>query len=508
MVLWLSGTPAGHESTVPFISAAAGAETTMSIRDYKRWDAEIKKRTRQIRRAKDEAVRWGNEKRAHPSNMIVLDEPLETSRPDHVLVEWFNRWIDDDGGSWASISARDLVYIGWSENLLREEKLPVLFRDMIVAEGPGLRDEFVEPRKRMQEITAILGLRIHATGIETAELTRELMKRATEGRLRHLKREVDVRRLIEGAGIDWNAWEAEQTPIIEEWEPWATDRWSRMAEQALAQDPNVFEYVPDPIILIDGKYLVTQNTVRQQGGWKAPETVLKVANWLIRRQLERMPQHGFDPERIKWGNNRRPRRGELVELKEPFPKNADGIVVEWAHSYVTAEGQPKAIEWFEEVRELWVQSLTGAGIDGVQTDRIPLVDSQGLARDHQMVHREATIAWGPQLPERRNLIHFAMAKHLATYPRGLGTHEAVGKMLDGVSGTNRQIYEAVRGSSNRVAMLEDAKRKGAAIKQALARKKEVRDPVFLLNGRYVIAADSVTEAYQLLNWAIAQIRKR
>ena len=89
--------------------------------------------------------------------------------------------------------------------------------------------------------------------------------------------------------------------------------------------------------------------------------------------------------------------------------------MEWAHTYVTADGAAKPVIWFEDVAHAWRESLAKAGITEVRYTRIPMVDEAGGARAHQRIHREATIAWGPELPQRReNLIHWAMARHLAT----------------------------------------------------------------------------------------------
>ena len=54
-------------------------------------------------------------------------------------------------------------------------------------------------------------------------------------------------------------------------------------------------------------------------------------------------------------------------------------------------------------------------------------------------------------------------------------------------------------------MLEEAREKGKAIAEALGRKAKARDPVFLVNGRYVVATPSVIRTYQVLNWVIVNL---
>ena len=505
--LWLAGpAPAPH---MPSEAEAAGSsrEGRMTIREYKKWQDEIKRRTRQLKRTAERPVKWGDELRATRSNMLVLDPPLKKgSGPGTVHVEVFQRLIDDDGHSVASIHAKAFTVIEWFGELLEQEDLPVTLNDYTVGKGPGLSEEFEDARAMLQEMTEILSWRFPgAEDPETAALGRRLLRMGMKGQLRNVKRRVDMERLIRDAGIDEEKWEKAAKGIRDKWIPHIDRRWKDLAETALSQFPGVFDAIPDPIILIDGKCLITQNTMRRQGGMHAPQRVLRAANWVIRRQWERLPQYGFDAEEIKWGKEKRPKRGEIVELKDPFPQK-DQITVEWAHTYITADGEAKAIEWFEDVRHGWNESLRNAGIDNVRTSRIPLVDEEGNARSHQMIHREATIAWGPDLPQRRNRIHFAMAGFLAKNPLGLGNHEEVGDLLDRVPHTNRQIYEAVRTSSKRIQMLEEAKAKGKAMTAALAGKRKIRDPIFLVNGKYVIATADVTKSYQILNWAIRKLQ--
>ena len=521
MVLWLCGAPAGPEAGLGFTTKAAAAEPGLSeeerqrFRTVARWQREMKRKKKALMTLSDRQLRniaWGKERRASGSVMLVLDEPLEkTLGPHTVEIEVFERWLDNDGDYRGSWGAKTLV-AWWRANAIEEGTHGrAKVRVVLPNTGPSFAPRYQADRELARDWYYGVQRYIETGRTQEAKKLLDALVKATEDiGVRVFLREDTFKGYIGETKVDWEEWWNEQTSgYREEMKRRADERWSKLAEQATAKMPGVFDTIPDPILLIDGKYLLTMNTVQQQGGSakRVVKRLFQTANWLIRRQLEQMPHHVADTDDIKWGNERKPRPGELVELNEPLGKETDAIRVEWAHSYVSADGKPKAIEWFEQLRRLWARSLTEAGIDNVQTGRIPLVDREGAARAHQIVHREATIAWGPELPYRRNVIHFEMARRLAVDPAGLGSHEAVGEMLDAVEETNRQIYEAVRGSGSRVAMVEEAKRKGAAIQEALKGKKEVRDPVFLLDGRYVIAADNVTEAYQILNWAIAQIQR-
>ena len=521
VVLWISGAPAGNESTVPFMATAEAAEPSLSeserkrFRTVARWEREMERKKKALLAFGDRQLRdiaWGKERRASESVMIVLDQPLEKNwGPDVVEIEIFERWIDNDGSWRGSMAAKDIVAWWRTDGIEEATKGKAVVLTTLPNAQLGFTPQYQPERERARDWHYGAFWYLEQGRVEESKKIFDgLFDTAMFMGFHSLVEEDRFRGAIEATGVKWEEWIANTAQWGKESKAYADRRWRKLAGQAMAKMPGVFDTIPDPILLIDGKYLLTTNTVQRQGGSgrRVLKRLFQTVNWLVRRQLERMPQHGFDPKRIQWGNERRPRRGEIVELEEPFPKKTDGIQVEWAHSYVTADGEPKPIVWFEEIWEQWRQSLKEAGIDKVHMSRIPLVDDEGQAREHQMVHREATIAWGPELPERRNVIHFAMARRLATDPRGLSSHEAVREMLDGVSGTNRQIYEAVRGSANRVEMLEEAKRKGAAIAKALKRKKEVRDPVLLVNGQYVVAGQSVAETFQILNWTIMQIRKR
>ena len=232
----------------------------------------------------------------------------------------------------------------------------------------------------------------------------------------------------------------------------------------------------------------------------------RMANWLVREQLERMPWHGFNREDIRWGNARQPKRGELTKLRKPFP-SGEGITVEWAHTYVTPDGMAMPVRWFEEVRHEWEESLKDAGVKDVRFARVPMVDTEGGARAHQLVHQEAAMSWGPEHPLRRLRLHMALATHLERNPQGLGSHDEVGNVLQERWGIAKVIYEASRTSGRRAAELAEARAKGEAVREVLSRKRGVRDPVFLVNGTYVIATRSVTDAYQVLNQLVRRLRE-
>lgn len=454
---------------------------------------------------------WGKERRANRTTVIVLDPPLRRlGGHDAVEVEGFFTSVDNNGGQEAGWRAQGVTNGGWLKSLLASGN-PVRYYWQSMGQGPYLNPEWDEARRWYQKLRMGWG-RFEASprrmvDLEVHRMAGALWHRRDKQYL--IETEEDAKRFMTLNALPFKEWEDSiARPQIQSVMREADERWAEIAVRGTEHYPRAFQALPDPVLLINGKYLLTRNTVKRQGG-SPIRNIYQIANWIIRQELERLPQYGFDEVKITWGNFKRPKRGrkaEVVELDSPFPSEP-GILVEWAHTYVSGEGEPTPIRWLEKVQRLWAESLKGAGMEGVRMGRIPLVEKAGRTRVHQAVHRVASIAWGPELPGRQNLIHLAMADHLASDPLGLGSHEEVGELLEGVENMSRQVYEAVRTSAGRVKLLDEAKAKGEAIARALAGKKRT-DPVFLVNGRYVVATEDATRTFQVLNWLVRRLHER
>ena len=464
-------------------------------RDPKEWRRNWR-RTQRRGAVEGDEIAWGKEKRPVRSRVIVLDPPLaKTTPPDRVEIEWFHSHIDESG-QWGVWVQTWLQVTKWNASLLKA-RVPVTMNHRVVGKGPTLLRVYNDRRRAYQEL-------IYAWegGANRGKPGRAVQYHLiqTRDRVDQIASRTSLEKIVEAAGQSVEEWRAlvdtERTRArITE----ANERFRELMTQAAKVTEKALRTPQDPILLINGKYLLMSPVSGKM------KDLFRMANWIIRTEIERLPHHGFDAKKIAWGNKTKPKRGELTELRTPFAHDGK-ISIEWAHTYVTADGVAKPVAWFEDVRHAWEESLRKAGITQVRYTRVPMVDKEGRAIAHQRIHREATIAWGPELRQRRNLIHWAMARHLATNPLGLGNHDAVGKLLDTVPDMNRAIYEAVRGSSSRVRMLEEARQKGEAIAEVLGRNDKAGDPVFLVNGRYVVGTPSVTRTYQILNWLITELR--
>ena len=134
----------------------------MSISEYRQWQSEVRKRTRQLKRMTESNIEWGDEIPAHGSNMIILDPTLTRSaEPGTVTVEVFQRWVDDDGKSIVSIHARKFVFIDWFNRLRLQDDVPVTLLPYTIGSGPRLSDEFADANEILQEadLTLMIGYR-------------------------------------------------------------------------------------------------------------------------------------------------------------------------------------------------------------------------------------------------------------------------------------------------------------------------------------------------------------
>ena len=503
--LWLWGAGPSLET-----ANHAEAKERMTVEEFKKWTHEIERRTRQLQRMDTNRVKWGKETKATRSNMIVLDQPvIRRALPGFVHVEWFSRWVDNDGNSVASLHARKLTGIDWARSMLEESNIPVLYENYVLTKGPGLSEEFDDARTMLQELASTITYGWPASNDKNiTTLRKKILRMAMDGELQFVKRRVDVERLVREAGVDKNEWEEIAEDVRGRWRQFVEARWKAIAENAMKQDPTVFENVPDPIILINGKYLITQNTMRRQGGMNAPERVLKAANWLIRTEWERDPQYGFDEDKITWRNERKPRRKQMIELNPAYPDpDPDKVNVEWLYTYISEDGQKNERRWLDETLKVWMSSIHRSGIFDVKLTKTPA--GQWSKKDnqwtqHHRLHQELVMAWGKGEELTRSAVHSSLTSILFKHVRSISTHEGTARVLE-QAGTNENLWRQRSDSE------QARKRMADATARALATGKKGEDPrgpVFVIDGKYRIdgnSAGGTVETFQILNWAI---RKR
>ena len=124
------------------------------------------------------------------------------------------------------------------------------------------------------------------------QVVTETMQRLQGSNARLGMPESDVREMLTEAGIEPGEWQENTRDELEHTRAIDNARWTEFAEQYArwrGNDPSGRRALgrgAAPIVLVDGRYLITMNTIRRQGGLRAPERLFQTVNAVIRHQLE------------------------------------------------------------------------------------------------------------------------------------------------------------------------------------------------------------------------------
>ena len=249
-------------------------------------------RLRVMREADTNAIAWGNER--HPNSTVVftLDEPLEkTTGSDAVEVELFSPGFDDDGTAYITSCATTLALGSWWPTL-EEAHLPVHLTYRQVDEGPGLDDRHRQSRQSIAEL--IIGGSIYGRkGNDGAErLIADTMDWLRNGGTSEDVLDTNITDILRSTGVEPAEREQDIRNKIERTRSTNNERWFGFAGQYVrwrGHDPSGRRALGQgaaPIVLVDGRYLVTMNTIRRQGGRRATERLFQTVNGLIAKQIE------------------------------------------------------------------------------------------------------------------------------------------------------------------------------------------------------------------------------
>ena len=290
-ILWICGAPAGVERTDGTLREAAAAETP-NVAEGRWIKAQREGKLRVMKKTDRAAIVWGNEKRPNGTIVFRLDPPLRKVKGRAVVeVELFSTSVDDDGWTELHCRARDLALRTWWPSI-EKAGLPVWLAHRQIDQGAGLGSPYHESRRAISEL--IVGGAWYANygeerGVEVVRRTMERLR--ADERLREIT-QTDVEEILTGAGIDAGHWREETREVVEAVRAMDNSRWKDFAVQYLKWVGNRARLTSRlgrgaaPILVIDGKYLVTMNTIWRQGGLRAPERVFQTANSLIRHRME------------------------------------------------------------------------------------------------------------------------------------------------------------------------------------------------------------------------------
>ena len=481
----------------------------------------------QIKEINEKEIMWGKERDATPSTYVLLDPPLarpkleEPVEAGHIVVEWFNTYLDPDGTNEGSKEVYKAINRHWIPDV-HNNSGPIgtsgytWIRKWIVTEGRGLDPYWNKKREQTQEIIlGILKYLEEGASIEKKHLGNKIFLKWGEEYLSgypSLNNEEDTRRIIKEAGESWKEWKRMTSEYVEERRKKARDRWELMAKRAEEQFEGVFDSFPHPIILIEGKYLLTLNTVRRQGGRKAAERLFQIANRLIREEAERKVFVEFKTEEhlneLKWDRKRKPEDDEVIELREPFKteRKEGEIEVQWLFTYITDDGRPKDNEWLEYNIGRWQDWLWEVGVD-VRVTRGAIVSDQGHFLDHQRRHQRIANAWGKTWnANRHHMLHKEMRDYLAEDARGIGTDKTEREFIrNKVSNGGYELYVDMLISEDAKQRVRELQRKGQVVSELAKRSGNRRGPIFLVDGKYLVRTGSTMDTFQTMNWIIAKI---
>lgn len=307
---------------------------------------------RELNRLPPKRVRWGQEKGARAGTVIVLEEPLgKVEGTFDVEVELFISFIDNGGRhniGWRNLST---TIWKWFGSVLKAG-VPAAIHVQHVGSGPYLEPEWDDARRQYQEIAMGWGELVWTRDGPRHRRADANLKALFDRRDKNerLATREAARKFLEAEGLPVEEWEASlgQPDVIEGMRE-ADRRWAAIAVQGSKRYRRAFEAIPDPVILINGKYLITSNTAARHGG-KRIESVYRLANRVVRREWEkgqaarreRIKEDINDLEmtEIAYGMEEGAAPERVMDLERTDPEVQSGtVLVEWLHSGRTELGR-------------------------------------------------------------------------------------------------------------------------------------------------------------------------
>lgn len=149
-----------------------------------------------------------------------------------------------------------------------------------------------------------------------------------------------------------------EDPQIQEGMTESDRRWKEIVERGTKLDRRAFRGIPGPVLLVNGKFLLTANTMRRHGR-RTIESLYQTANWLIREEWERAETQkreirtndlaGLTTEEIAYGSEEQARLEQVMELdRDEEPAMKGTATVEWLHdgkSEFARQVAPMMREW-------------------------------------------------------------------------------------------------------------------------------------------------------------------
>ena len=244
-----------------------------------------------------------------------------------------------------------------------------------------------------------------------------------------------------------------------------------------------------------------------------------MVNWIVRERLEHDTRRGFKQANITWGNERKPKRGQIFELRgehrETAPHEMD---VEWFFTYVTDDGQVADTAWLDRRFDVWKTSAQLNGMTGLRIKRSPVAkltrEGSKHFASHQRLHQELVMAWGDDVKGWRGRMHqfvgeIEIGRNRA--PRSIGTEAQARALIERmVVPMERYEYDGfVAEREARREALAELTERGIKAGETVTKRSRTRassravQPIVVVDKRYVLSresAGSVENLFQILKW--------
>ena len=483
-------------------------EQKMSARQFERWRRNEFKKLKALMETDPEAVAWGKKRKANRSTVIVLDPPLpKLSGPGKVDVEIFYSYLDELGRGTAFTGSM-VLWNRWSISRLKEDRQRfwlVQEHAQIVGNGPKLPTRFAEQQQNAQKLHyGSQWYREDRNGDKDTgwKVFEELVGLGETGGLIGVDTEEKLEEVVTAQGIPVEEWRSNTSSYVKKRSSVANSRWAKIVEQGTKAYDKAFDGLSDPILLIDGKFLITRNTMARHGGRRAVQRVYQTANWLIRERMERNPRYEFDTKAIH--EARKPARKEIIALeREPEDPHPKGLKIEWLYSYISDDGQRTHSSWLSRTFNEWLRRVQNEGTP-VQFTRTPVTGTPGNPwHQHQAVHQMLALTGTMASGERWEGVGESVGWWLNGNPQGLSTEEEVSLFLLS-KGIPKTAFMTRAASKETREKAEAANARAETVRRALkARRLPDIEPVLLINGKWILSggsAGNTGHVFEILNW--------
>ena len=289
--VWLCAAPSAAEPTrdAPAVRTVTHAPLGDAEREWRRRERE--QRLRVMRTADRAAITWGNERNPNVMTAFKLNTPLARSGgKGDAEIEIFATGVDDEGRSELESGALGLALGTWWPSI-EEAGLPVTVHVRYISRGPGLDSRYEEHRRTIMElITGGAGAAAAGDARGAEVVRRTVSKLYQQGTDPALTRE-EANRIIAEAGYALGEWREATGEVVKAKRRENNARWSEFVGQYLEHARPAAQKRPPlgrgaaPMILVNGKHLVTTNTIWQQGGLRGTEKLFQVVNSLLKQEL-------------------------------------------------------------------------------------------------------------------------------------------------------------------------------------------------------------------------------